>query len=288
MNINIISPETTDELLAMIGEYQDKKFRFGAGYTDLMVELKKQPDPGLTVINLAHLNDDKFTSIEKIEDGMKIGALVTAHLIVTNKDIENEYPVLHQAALKHGSRQIRGVATVGGNLCTASPAADMATALTALKAQCEIFSVNGKTRIIPIEKFFTGVRKTAMNKDEILRSVIIPHNGKNLKLQSDFIKIGTRRSMECAVISLAYHFQLDGDKIVRAGIAIGSAAPTIKFTSSACDYLVGKSFSKIDDSAAEEFAGKVIEYASPISDVRGSAWYREEVLRNVSRGIFVS
>ena len=83
MDTKIISPQTPDELLTAISENQGKKFRFGAGYTDLMLELKRQPDPGLTIINLARLKDDRFSSIIIDEDEVRIGALVTAHRIAS-------------------------------------------------------------------------------------------------------------------------------------------------------------------------------------------------------------
>jgi CO/xanthine dehydrogenase FAD-binding subunit len=131
------------------------------------------------------------------------------------------------------------------------------------------------------------VRKTDLKKDEVLRSVIIPSNAESKKIYSDFIKIGTRRSMEIAVVSLAYHIQADeDDRITHAGIAIGSVAPTIKFVESACEYLIGKTLSSIGLSESEEFAAKVIEYASPISDIRASAWYRKEVLYNICLSLF--
>ncbi len=287
MNFNVISPETTDELLEVISENQGNKFRFGAGCSDLLLELKKQPDEDMTVVNLARLNDDRFTSIEKTDDGIRIGALVTANGITFDKELQRQFPVLYESANKLGSRQIRQVATIGGNLCTASPAADIACALVALEARCEILSAGGTARVIPINDFFIDVRKTDLRKDEILRSVFIALNSENEKIYSGFIKIGTRRSMEIAVVSLAFHIQADeDDKITHAGIAVGSVAPTIKFANSACEYLIGKNYSAIGSSASEEFAAKVLEYASPISDIRASAWYREEVLYNISKSIF--
>ncbi|KPL07462.1 hypothetical protein AMJ86_04425 [bacterium SM23_57] len=258
MNFNVITPLTTKELLKTITENQDINFRFGAGCTDLLVELKKEPVEGLTVINLTQLTDDHFTSITSTNEGIRIGALATAHRIASNADLRNQFPVLFEAANKHGSRQVRQVATIGGNLCTASPAGDMACALVALEAHCEILSTNESVRTIPIGHFFTDVRKTDLKKDEILRSIVIPPmNGAD-----------------------------EDDIITHAGIAIGSAAPTIKFTTSACEYLIGKKLSEIGASESEEFAAKVLEYASPISDIRGSAWYRKQVLFNISKSIF--
>ena len=200
--------------------------------------------------------------------------------------------MLHQAANTLASKQIRQVATVGGNICTASPAGDMATALVALEAICEILSTKNEIREVPLKEFMTGVRKTTLKKNEILRSISIPlrffatlRMTKN-KNYSDFIKIGTRKSMECAIVSLAYHFLIDDeDKIQYAGIAIGSSAPTIKFTKSACDFLIGKRIKELNEDDITNFANKVIEYATPISDIRGSEWYRKQVLFNISKSI---
>ena len=287
MDINIISPQTSDELLTAIGENQGNKFRFGAGYSDLLLELKRQSDPGLTIINLDKLEDDRFSSIQNDEDEVRIGALVSAHRIASDSGLRDYYPVLCESALKHGSRQIRQVATIGGNLCTASPAGDMACALVALQAKCDILTDDGSSRVVPIDEFFTGVRTTCLRSNEILRSVIIERLIDYKKMRSDFLKVGTRRSMECSIISLAYHILTDNeDKIIHAGIAIGSAAPTIKYCESAGEYIAGKVFTQISPSESGIFANKVVEYASPISDIRASDWYRKEVLANIANSIF--
>jgi CO/xanthine dehydrogenase FAD-binding subunit len=288
MNFNLVSPETTEDLLHVIDENHGKKFRFGAGYTDLIRELEKQDDRELTVINLAKLSDRRFTSIEEhTAGGMRIGALVTASRIVSHKELKKRYPVLGSAASQLASRQIRQVATIGGNLCTASPAGDLGCALVALGAQCEALSAVGETRIIPINDFFVAVRETGLKRNEVLRGVVIPPGDGKSKIYSDFVKIGTRRSMEIAIVSIAYHIEADEDDIItHAGIAIGSVAPTIRYVHSACEYLVGRRFSSIGRSESEEFAARVLEYASPISDIRASAWYRREVLYNIGKSIF--
>lgn len=281
MNFEITTPTTKTDLLKAIKS--TKNFRFGAGYTDLLMEFKKSPPKDLIVINLGQLNDKSFSSIAKTKTQFRIGAMVTASKIISDKFINDKFPVLHHAANNLASTQIRNVATIGGNLCTASPSGDVACALMALNATCEILSATNKIRKVSIKDFFIGVRKTVLKKNEILQSITIPINEKG-KLHSGFIKIGTRLSMECSVVSLAYHFKLDAkQKIKSAGIAIGSSAPTILFTQSACDFIKGKTIDEIDKT---QFAQKILSYASPISDIRGSAWYRKEVLFNISKNIF--
>lgn len=285
MEFDIVTPTTKSELLKAIKENKNN-FRFGAGYTDLILDLKKKNEQNITVINLAQLTDKKFNSIEKNSKFIRIGALVTASSIVNDKLVVKIFPVLQQAANNLASSQIRQVATIGGNICTASPSGDIACALVALKAKCELLSSTGKTRTVSILEFFLGPRKTAMKKDEILTSVLISLNEKNKNIHSGFIKVGTRRSMECSVVSLAYHIQADKKNLItHIGIAIGSVAPTIRFAEKACEFLVGKNISSFAQGEKEEFAEKVLQYASPISDIRATAWYRKEALFNICKSI---
>jgi CO/xanthine dehydrogenase FAD-binding subunit len=279
MDFTIVTPHTRTDLMTEIE--RAKNFRFAAGFTDVLMEFKKTPPHGLTVINLSQLHDDDFNSISNDQSGLKIGALVTASGIIGNKYILEKLPVLFQAARTLASNQVRNVATIGGNLCTASPSGDLACALMALKASCEILSPDGSIKEVPVSKFFTGVRKTVLNNGDLLVKISIPVNTQETNY-SGFIKIGTRLSMECSVVSLAYHFEMDRRRIKNAGIAIGSAAPTVKFASSACDYIENQ---LVDDIDGEEFANKVLSHATPISDIRGSAWYRENVLFNISKNL---
>lgn len=283
MDFKVISPKTKPELLKMMK--QNKDFRFGAGYTDLILDLKKKDEDGITIINLAQLQDKQFSCIEKTAGGLRIGSLVSIAQIEDSDFIKKNFPVLQQAAENLASSQIRQVATVGGNICTASPSGDVACALVALKAKCEILSSSGKLRSVPIAEFFTGPRKTVLKKQEVLRSIMVPLNS-NKHLHSGFVKIGTRQSMECSVVSLAYHIQSNAkQKITGAGVAIGSVAPTIRFAEKATDLLNNKVLTEIKNEESAEFAEKVMSYASPISDVRASDWYRREVLFNVCKSI---
>jgi CO/xanthine dehydrogenase FAD-binding subunit len=288
MNFDIINPATTKELLGTIKKFQKGKFRFGAGCTDLLMELKKKPEENLTIVNLSRVKDSLFTGIKKSAKDLRLGAMFTANKIVVNEEIKNNFHVLHEAALSLASTQIRQVATIGGNICTASPSGDMSCALVALHAECELLNTTGKIRKVHINDFFTGLRKTALKKNEVLYGIAIPANKKNAAtIYSGFIKIGTRRSMECSVVSLAYHLQSDPKgNIIRAGIAIGASAPTIRFAKLACEFLIGKKIKNISQQEKEEFAKKVLSYASPITDIRATEWYRKEVLYNISKSIF--
>ncbi|MFH0867207.1 MAG: FAD binding domain-containing protein [Bacteroidota bacterium] len=286
MDFDVISPKNSQELLEAISNLQDKKFRFGAGYTDLINDLNNMPQEGLTVINLAQLKDEKFNIISFKEKGVRIGALVTASQLMNNDTLKIDYPVLWEAANSVASMQIRETATVGGNICQASPAGDISCALVALKAICEIIDSSGNVREEKLSDFFQGVKITSLKKNEILRSIFFPSNSCK-KIKSAYIKIGTRLSMEISIISIAYHFQMNaGNIITDAGLSIGAVAPTIKFAEDACNFLIGKQIGLINNEDVNNFACLVKNLATPISDVRASAWYRSEVLYNSAIAIF--
>ena len=286
MDFYTVSPHTTAELLETIKQNQGNHFRFGAGYTDLILELQMQKQDDLTVINLAKLKDKDFTSINDSKEGSRIGALATMTDVLSNESLQR-FPALIEAIESLASVQIRSVATVGGNICTASPAGDVSCALVALDAACEILDTGGKIRTVPIAEFFTGVKTSVLKKNEILRSVLVPHRKTTDRIVSGFIKIGNRNSMEIALVSFAYYILADrnGD-VTSAGAAIGSVAETIKSTESACEFLMGKNIEHLTKTDKGKFADLVLEYASPISDIRASAWYRRQVLWNISRSIF--
>ena len=286
MDFYTVSPQTATELLEAIKQNQENHFRFGAGYTDLIPELQMQKQDDLTVINLAKLKDKDFTSINDSKEGSRIGALATMTDVLSNESLQR-FPALIEAIESLASVQVRSVATVGGNICTASPAGDVSCALVALDAACEILDTGGKIRTVPIAEFFTGVKTSVLKKNEILRSVLVPHRKTTDRIVSGFIKIGNRNSMEIALVSFAYYILADSNgDVTSSGAAIGSVAETIKSTESACEFLMGKNIEHLTKTDKGKFADLVLEYACPISDIRASAWYRRQVLWNISRSIF--
>ncbi|MDP6569044.1 MAG: FAD binding domain-containing protein [Candidatus Marinimicrobia bacterium] len=286
MDFYTVSPQTATELLEAIKQNQGTHFRFGAGYTDLIPELQMQKQDDLTVINLAKLKDKDFTSISDSKEGSRVGALATMTDVLSNEQLQ-KFPVLIEAVESLASVQIRSVATVGGNICTASPAGDVSCALVALDATCEILDTGGKIRTVPIAEFFTDVKKSVLKKDEILRNVLVPGFTPSERTVSGFIKIGNRNSMEIALASFAYHITADKDGvIVSAGAAIGSVAETIRYVASASEFLLEKNLDKLTEDDSNKFADLVLEYANPITDIRASAWYRRKVLWNISKSIF--
>lgn len=286
MNFEVINTTTSDELLKAIAANQHNNFKIGAGFTDLINQLKKQNTDDLTIINIAQLKEEAYRQIVEEKNELRIGTLATASAIVGNSYVKENYPVLHQAASKLACTQIRNVATLGGNICNVSPSGDMTAALIALKATCHIVDCNGGKRSELLSDFIVGLKKTTLTKQEIIKNITIPKNT-GTSIHSGYEKVGSRKSMEIAIVSLGYHFQLDGNgTITNAGVSCGAVAPTIPFATSACEFIIGKNINSISVTDKEEFANKVMEYASPISDIRASDWYRKEVLFNLSQTIF--
>lgn len=277
-----IKPRNLNELLQCLNAVKGYPIRYAAGCTDLMFELRKACPAELRVIHLSALEDVAFKGIETHGDAIWIGGGTCAFNIHNQHLIGLEFPVLKQAAQLLAGTQIRQVATIGGNLCTASPSGDMACALVALEAEIEVMTSEGTTFLLPIMQFFTGVRKTALKSGEFVYRIRLKRSG-HKPVKSEFIKIGTRRSMECSVVSLSTHIEVDSaGKVSRSGIALGAVAPTIRLAETAGSMLKGKVWSDARAFDGNAIADAVLECASPISDLRATAWYRSQVLRNLA------
>jgi CO/xanthine dehydrogenase FAD-binding subunit len=192
-------------------------------------------------------------------------------------------PGLAMAARTVGSPQIRNRGTVGGNLGSASPAGDCHPSLLAAGSEVEVASVRG-TRLIPIDLFFTGVKRSALAPDELITAVwISPPSG-----PEQFAKIGTRNAMVIAVVAFGLALHPDRQEV---GTGIGSAAPTPVRASEAEAFLAGalaglglwESREVLPSSVVAEFGSLVSAAARPIDDVRGTAAYRRHALGVLAR-----
>ena len=198
-------------------------------------------------------------------------------------ELADAAPGLTMASRTVGSPQIRVRGTVGGNLGSASPAGDAHPVLLAIDAVVEVESVRG-VRQVPVAEFFTGVKKSALEPDELISAVLLPP----VAGPQQFAKIGTRNAMVIAVTSfgLALHPARQA-----VGAAIGSAAPTPRHARTAEAFLAGalaedglwESRAAIPDGTATRFGDLVAADASPIDDVRGTAAYRRHALSVLAR-----
>jgi carbon-monoxide dehydrogenase medium subunit len=247
---------------------------FMAGGTDLLIQIKqgkKQPQWVIDVKGISEMDGVRIT-----EDECSIGALTSIRALETSPDVLAKVPLLAQAAARLGSIQVRHRATIGGNLCNASPSADTASALLALDAKAEIFGKTG-ARVIELDQFFLGPGTTVLGDGELLTGLKIPltHNRRG----SVYYKLSTRKAMDLAFVGVAVLLELDGNDAIRqARIALGAVAPTPVRALSAEKVLEGI---RLSPEAARESAELAARSCEPISDHRASAEYRREMVREL-------
>ena len=248
-----------------------------AGGTDWYPALGDAPPPA-DVLDVTRI--DALRGIGRAADGaVRIGAAATWTDLL-RADLPGAFDALKAAAREVGSVQVQNAATLAGNLCTASPAADGAPPLLALGASVELASARG-ARTLPLGEFLRGPRDTALAPDELLVAILVPAHRPDTR--SRFAKLGARRYLVISIATVALTLELDGERrIARAGVAVGSCAPTARRLPGLEAALTGR---RIDDGLAALVEPSRLDVLAPIDDVRASAAYRlaavEEVLRRL-------
>jgi carbon-monoxide dehydrogenase medium subunit len=267
-----LSAATSDEVIQLLAE-KGSQARIVAGATDLILELERGSRPVVeTLIDISRIpNLDRITLDE---DGIiHLGPLVTHNHVATSKLLrEKAYP-LARASWEVGAPQIRNRATVAGNLITASPANDTITPLLALDAWVGLKSKRGE-RQVKLQEFYTGVRKTVLQPDEML--VDIAFKGLESNQRGSFVKVALRRAQAISVINIAVILSFQGAIVTKAIITLGAVAPTIIHANQAEAYLTGK---ELTDQVIDQAAELTRDAARPIDDIRSSADYRREMVR---------
>ncbi|WP_410617261.1 FAD binding domain-containing protein [Amycolatopsis sp. lyj-109] len=272
--MEFLRPTTLAEALALKAERPDAVPI--AGGTDVMVELNfdhRRPEALLDLTRVGELTE--WSTVDHSGGTVRLGAGVPYSRVIT--ELGESVPALAMASRTVGSPQIRNRGTVGGNLGAASPAGDTHPVLLALDARVEVASVRG-TRLLRAEEFYVGVKRHALEPDELITAVHLPaHAG-----PQQFAKVGTRNAMVIAVCSFALSLR---EGVV--GAAIGSAAPTPRRARDAEDFLAAElpwtSPEPLPDSLKRRFGDLVGAAAAPIDDVRGSAAYRKHALGVLAR-----
>jgi len=275
--MEFLQPQTWAEALQLKAAYPDAVPLQGG--TDVMVELNFDQYRPEHLIDLARVRE--LAEWAPAGGRIWLGAGVTYTRVQT--ELGGWLPGLAMASRTVGSPQIRNRGTVGGNLGAASPAGDSHPPLLAAGAQVEVESGRG-TRLIPVDEFYTGVKRNALEPDELIKAVVVtPPAG-----PQQFCKIGTRNAMVIAVA--AFSLALHPDRQV-VGTGIGSAGPTPLRARLAEDFLaqalaedgLWESRGDLPESTSSRFADLVAEAAEPIDDVRGSARYRVHALSVMAR-----
>jgi len=290
-----LRPQTLEEVLSLLNQH-GKKAKLIAGGTDVIVMIKQKammPEVLISLRGIPGLNQIRY------DGSLKIGAMVTHRDIEKSEVVRKEFSALTDAADVLGSIQIRNVATIGGNICTAAPSADTATPLLVLGTQLKIKNLS-EERTVPIEGFFTGPGETILKKGEMLTELIIPKPLPNTG--SAYWKLQRRLALDLPILGVSVLLSLDkgtvscSDMLCTTSpissilhtmekdeltckeirIALGVAAPTPIRALKAENLMRGK---KISDELLEEVANTASAEAQPRDSIRGEAWYRKDLVR---------
>jgi CO/xanthine dehydrogenase FAD-binding subunit len=273
--VDFLRPESWSDALELKARHPDAVPISGG--TDVMVELNFDHRRPAALIDLNPVTE--LTEWSEADGRIRLGAAVPYTRIID--ELGSRLPGLAMASRTVGSPQIRNRGTVGGNLGSASPAGDTHPVLLATGATVEVASTRG-TRMIPVADFYQGVKRNALEADELIAAVhLSPADG-----PQQFAKVGTRNAMVIAVCS----FGLSLSPATRTvGAAVGSAAPTPRHATEAEDFITGELADLWDrpkplaDNVVDYFGDLASSAASPIDDVRGSAAYRRHALAVLAR-----
>ncbi len=288
-------PKTLEEALTLFSKYGEKA-KWIAGGTDVIVMIKQKtmvPDVLISLQGIGGLDQINLNG------SLSIGPMVTHRAIEKSEIIRNNFSALTDAADYLGSIQIRNVATIGGNICTAAPSADTATPLLVLGTRVKIKSIK-EERTVSIEEFFKGPGETVLRPGEIVRELVIPKPLPNTG--SAYFKLQRRLALDLPILGVSVLLSLDNNQITcsdmlctaapistvlhkmeednivcrEVKIALGVAAPTPWRALKAESLLRGK---KLTDELLEEVAETAATEAQPRDSIRGEAWYRRDMIR---------
>ena len=260
------------ELLARPGEMRPL-----SGGTDIIDQLKSNRRHADLVVDLKRVPE--LLAMESNSSSLKIGSAVSCTDVHKYTEKNGEFPALSESTELVGSIHIQNRASVGGNVCNAAPSADTIPALLIHEAVAHTASASGG-REIPLIDFFAGPGQTVLEKGELLKELVLPVPTNNTA--SAYLRFIPRNEMDIAVAGVGSLIEVDpSTKIVtKARIALASVAPTPVRAYAAEEFLEG---TMIDAAAIDKTAGLAIDSAVPITDVRGSAEYRKELIRVLTK-----
>lgn len=262
------APETIGEAVALLRG--SGRARPLAGGTDLLVQLRSGMVEPELIVDLKKLPG--LRTIAKEQGGYRIGAAVTGAELREHPELKALWPGVIEAANLIGSTQIQGRASLGGNLCNASPAADSVPALIAAGATATIIGPNGQ-RELAVEAVATGPGKTALEKGEFVASLFLP--ARPSRSGDAYLRFIPRTEMDIAVVGCGVSLTLDqGGTCTAARVALGAVAERALLVSEAGAALVG---SKLDEAALERLAKAARAACRPIDDKRGTKAFRIDV-----------
>lgn len=250
--------------------------RFLAGGTDVLVQMRAgmvQPDD---LIDLKHIPEvDQITQTP--DGGWRIGIAVPGIALGAHEGLTRDWPGVIEGMNLVGSTQVQGRATLVGNLCNGSPAADSVPGMIAAGARVQVTGPSG-TREIAVEDIPAGPGRTHLAKGEVVSALVLPPRGKNGG--DAYLRFIPRTEMDIAVVGCAVNLTLDGDKVIAARVALGAVAPTVILSDAAAQAIIGTT---LDDAALAALTKAAEATAKPISDKRGTAEFRTELAGVLAR-----
>ena len=275
-NIKLAQPTSLDEAVSLLAQDGDQT-KIIAGGTALVIMLRNHLISPSVLLSLGQLPDLCYIRHEP-GTGLRIGGLVTIRDAERAPLIREKQPTLASTFGKVGNVRVRNAATVGGNLSEADYASDPPCLLVALRAKAKASSIRGE-REIPLTEFFKGFYETALNPDEILTELIVPDLAPGSR--SAYLKYVSRSSEDRPCVGMAAVLNNEPDGTCKElRLVAGAVAETPQEFESAGAMARGR---RLTDQLIEEIAEACSSAAEPLSDLRGSAWYRKQIIRVTAR-----
>ena len=269
-----IAPHSLEDAVQLLLDRPDAKVL--AGGTDLLVRMRSDMADPETILDIKRI--DAMRTITQEDGGWRIGAAVSGAEMGENAGLVADWPGVVEATNLIGSTQIQGRATMAGNLCNASPAADSVPAMVAAGAIVRVAGPKG-TRDVPVQDIPTAPGKTSLGKGELVASIFLP--AKAAGSSDAYLRFIPRTEMDIAVVGCGVSLTLDASGICTAArVALGAVAPTVLLVDEAAKALIGTS---VDDAALTALAAAASAAAKPISDKRGTVEFRVHVAGVLAR-----
>ncbi len=269
------APESVEGAVALLTGAKGEA-RVLAGGTDLLVQMRADiVEPDL-IVDIKKIPETRAVTEEK--GGWRIGAAVTGAELKENARLKKTWPGVVEAANLIGSTQIQGRATLGGNLCNGSPAADSVPALIAAGAMASLAGPNGR-RDLPVEDVMLGPRKLALTKGEIVVSFLLP--ARPARSADAYLRFIPRTEMDIAVVGAGVSLTLDGDSVITAArVSLGAVAARVLLVPEAAQAIIG---SRLDKPAQDRLEAAARAVCRPIDDKRGTTEFRIDVAAVLTR-----
>jgi CO/xanthine dehydrogenase FAD-binding subunit len=269
------APESLEGAVALLAGAKGET-RVLAGGTDLLVQMRADMvDPEL-IVDIKKIPETRAVTEEK--GGWRIGAAVTGAELKENARLKKAWPGVVEAANLIGSTQIQGRATLGGNLCNGSPAADSVPALIAAGAIASLAGPNGR-RDLPVEDVMLGPRKLALTKGEIVVSFLLPP--RPARSSDAYLRFIPRTEMDIAVVGAGVSLSLDGGGVITAArVSLGAVAARVLLVPEAAQAIIG---SRLDKPAQDRLEAAARAACRPIDDKRGTTEFRIDVAAVLTR-----